>query len=223
MSAEIQAIIFDFDGLILDTETPEYNSWCEIFDEHGCTLPLATWVTCIGTAAHTFDPYAYLAEQLGQPVALESIRTRRRARMAELMAAQTLLPGVADYLAYARSQGIKLAVASSSAHKWVDPLLARFELTRYFDHVLCADDVTHTKPDPELYNTALKRLEVAPEAAIAFEDSPNGLLAAKRAGLYCVIVPNSMTTTLHFEQPDRRLSSLAEVPLQELLRHIHRA
>jgi len=216
----IRAIVFDFDGLILDTELPEFQSWQTIYQAHECTLPLAVWATCIGTT-EAFDPYAYLEEQLGRAVDREAVQLRQRQQCDALIAAQAVLPGVHDYIADARRLDLQLGVASSSSRAWVHGHLTRLELHQHFVCIACRDDVPRTKPDPALYQAALAALGVHPEEAIALEDSPNGILAAKRAGLFCVAVPNVLTRQLPLDHADLQIPSLAALPLSELLRTIH--
>ena len=220
----IRALVFDFDGLILDTEYPEYLSWQEIYQAYGASLPLSAWERSIGSMdLDLFDPYAYLEVQLGRPVDREAIRAKRRPRFAELVAAQGVLPGVEDYLAGARRLGLKLGLASSSSRAWVAGHLARFGLNgNTFDCLCCGDEVKRTKPDPELYYAALDALGVWGDQAVALEDSPNGVAAAKAAGLYCVAVPNGLTRHLAFGQADLRLNSLADMPLEKLLKGLER-
>lgn len=213
----IQALIFDFDGLILDTEVPDYQSWLEVYREHGCHLPLSTWATYIGGAADVFDAYADLETQLGRPLDRQAIRERKRKRYSELVAAQPILPGIVDYITTAKRLGLKLAVASSGTRDWVVGHLTRLALLDYFDSVKCANDVERVKPDPALYLAALCALHVDAQQAIAFEDSPNGVLAAQRAGLFCVAIPNPLTCQLPLEHANLRLKSLSDVPLESLL------
>jgi beta-phosphoglucomutase-like phosphatase (HAD superfamily) len=123
----------------------------------------------------------------------------------------------------ARALGIKLAIASSSSRSWVEGHLERLGLAPHFECVRCSDHVTVVKPDPTLYRLALEALGVAPEEAIAFEDSPNGILAAKRAGLFCVAVPNDATRDLALNAADLCVASLADVTLADLARRLPRA
>ena len=120
----------------------------------------------------------------------------------------------------ARGMSLKLAVASSSPHRWVDGHLARLGLTHFFDVLKCADDVARTKPEPELYLAALAALEITPQEAIAFEDSPHGVTAACRAGIFVVAVPNRVTAHLKIVGESLRLVSLADLDLGELLEKI---
>jgi HAD superfamily hydrolase (TIGR01509 family) len=222
VSAAPRGLIFDFDGLILDTESPEFISWRDIFAEHGCVLSLAEWAVCIGTA-DVFDPCAHLEAQLGRPVDRDALRTERRRRSDALIAAQAPLPGVVERIAEAKGMGMKLGVASSSSRDWVEGHLTRLGLAGHFACVRCSDHVDRVKPDPALYRVTLDGLGLRAEEAIAFEDSPNGVLAARRAGIFCVAVPNAATRELAFDGPDLRLTSLAELSLQEIVREVRRA
>lgn len=217
-STMIRALVFDFDGLILDTETPEYTAWTEVYSSHKCELPIAVWADCIGRGAGHFDPHTYLEELAG----LKLDRTATRAQFQEIY--QTVfenslaLPGVESYLQQAREYGLKLAVASSSSHLWVDNHLKKLDLFEKFDVIKCFDDVGQAKPAPDLYLAAVAALGLKPEEAIALEDSPNGIAAAKRAGLYCVAVPNPVTGQLSLSEADLRLNAMTELPLTELIK-----
>jgi HAD superfamily hydrolase (TIGR01509 family) len=213
----IRALIFDFDGLILDTEVPEFRAWQGIFQQHGCQLPLATWALCIGTSSTAFDPYAYLESLLGRGVDRHALRAQWRQRRDELLAVETVLPGVQDYLADATRLGLQRGVASSSSRAWVTGHLARLGLLTHFSSIQCADDVHTTKPDPAAYQAVLTAFNIRPAEAIALEDSPNGILAAKRAGLFCVAVPNALTRSLPLDHADMQLASLTAMPLAHLL------
>ena len=216
----IRAIVFDFDGLILDTETPDYLSWKAVYESFGCELPLPLWQGNIGTTA-VFNPYTYLERLLGRPIDRTAVHAQRKQLDNELIAKQTVLPGVQAYLAEAQQMGLKIGLASNSDHKWVDGFLAKLGLVENFATVRCRDDVGDVgKPDPAVYLAALDALGVEAHKAVALEDSPNGALAAKRAGMYCVAVPNQMTRGLTFGEIDYRLSSLAEMSLAALLEEI---
>jgi HAD superfamily hydrolase (TIGR01509 family) len=214
--SKIRALIFDFDGLILDTEGPEYQSWSEIYREHGCQLDLDVWATCVGTS-DVFDPYADLEARYGRPIDRERVRIARRRRNDELLALEALRPGIAGYVAEARERGLKLAVASSSKVPWVEGHLERLGIRPHFDHLSCYDGINPAKPDPYLYRAALAALDVAADEAIAIEDSPNGVLAANRAGIFCIAVPNLLTAQLPLDHADMRLGSLEDLPLEDLL------
>ena len=154
----IRSLIFDFDGLVIDTELPDFLSWAETFEAHGCSLPLSTWAPYIGRPSGSFDPYAHLEEQLGRPIDRDALRAPRRRRYLELVEAQPILPGVAEYIADAERLGLRLAVASSSSRQWVSGHLSRLGLSEQFDCIRCADDVRQAKPYPDVYNSVLDAL-----------------------------------------------------------------
>jgi HAD superfamily hydrolase (TIGR01509 family) len=215
----IKALIFDFDGLILDTETPELRAWQNVYREHGQELTALTWGQIVGgTAASSFEPASHLAALTGNHLDTEALKARVRRESLAQIHRQPALPGVRELIDDARRRGLKLAVASSSPHDWVDGHLARLGLLSLFDVVKAREDVLRTKPEPDLFLAALSGLEVEPGQALALEDSPNGVRAAKRAGLFVVAVPNPVTESLRFEDEDLRLLSLKEIRLPELMR-----
>lgn len=218
----MDALIFDFDGLILDTEVSELQSWREIYAEFNADLPLEQWAICIGSGLASFDPCAYLESQIGHPVERKDILARRRKRRLELLAAEVLLPGVETYLHAAKRLGLKIGLASSSSRDWVYGHLSRLDILASFNSIKCGDEVTHKKPDPELYLSVLSALDVHAEHAIALEDSPNGVLAAQRAGIFCVAIPNPVTSQLDLAHADLRLPSLALMPLEELIAEVEK-
>ncbi|MCB8942965.1 MAG: HAD-IA family hydrolase [Ardenticatenaceae bacterium] len=218
----IQAVVFDFDGLILDTETSDYLSWKAVYESFDCELPLATWCENIGSTDF-FNPYTYLEGLLGRPIDRTAVHDQRKKLDLEMLDQLDILPGVDNYLNEARQLGLKVGIASSSDHKWVDGYLEKFGLTHRFDVVRCRDDVGDVgKPNPAVYLAAAAALGVAAPQAVALEDSPNGALAARRAGMYCVAVPNQMTQALAFGEVHYRLQSLADMPLAALLEQIRR-
>jgi HAD superfamily hydrolase (TIGR01509 family) len=217
----IRALIFDFDGLILETEGPSYQSWVEVFQSFGQSLPFSTWSINIGTTRGDFDPRLELQRLLNKGVDWESIESMRQISENALIVTQAVLPGVEVYLNDARRLGLKIGLASSSSCQWVVGHLTRLGLLDYFNCICAADDVERIKPDPELYLTVLHRLDVNADEAIALEDSPIGIQSAKSAGLYCIAVPNPLTSRLPLSQADLLLGSLEEIPLEQLLNQIN--
>jgi len=213
----INAIIFDFDGLIVDTEGPIFEVWQRIYREHGHELPRDQWLTIIGTASGGFDPVADLGRRMGEALDAEEFNALERLYYQEATTAQRLLPGVDRYLADARRLGMRTAIASSSSRRWVMEHLERFGIHEHFDAIVCREDVKQTKPDPALYRVALERLGARPEQGIALEDSSNGIRAAKAAGMFCVAVPNAMTADLDLSAADLKIDSLDGVPLAQLV------
>jgi HAD superfamily hydrolase (TIGR01509 family) len=215
----IRAIVFDFDGLILDTEEPVYRSWLEVYQAHGEDLPFDRWVQIVGSTTSGFHPQHHLEERLGRPLPQE-VLDRRVGRRTEMILANAVLPGVVEHLDAARELGLRLGCASSSTQDWVRGHLARLGILERFECIRCRDDVAHAKPEPDLYVAVLDCLQVAADEAIAIEDSPNGVTAAKRAGLRCVAIPNSITARLDLSQADLVLSSLADLSMAELLERL---
>ena len=214
----IQALLLDFDGLMLDSETPEVQIWQDLYARYGQEFPLDEWVrSVVGATVANLDPVAQLEHltglQLDHQALYEQAHRTRQAWQTDL----PLLPGVADYIDAARRLGLRLAIASSSPHAWVDGYLRRLEYYDLFDAVICREDAPRIKPDPDLFLAALSALHVEADQALAFEDSPNGVRAAKAAGVRVVGVPNPITSRLGPLAADLTLASLSDLALPGLL------
>ena len=213
----IRAFLFDFDGLILDTETASRAGWQWLYREHGHELPQDKWATVVGTTG-VWSPMDHLEELVGEPLEREALNERRYAHELTIIEAEELRPGIAEYLAAAERHGLRRAIVSSSSRRWIDMHLARLERTVGWDAILTADGVhSRAKPNPILYIEALDALGVRADEAIVFEDSPNGVRAGKDAGIFTVAIPNSVTRDYGLEEADLVLHSLAELPPDELL------
>jgi beta-phosphoglucomutase-like phosphatase (HAD superfamily) len=214
----IRGLLFDFDGLLIDTETPSRLAYEELYREHGHELPLDKWATLVGTIGAEFDPDAHLEQLVGTPLDRERLAERLRARERELCDLEDLRPGIEDYLSEAERLGLKTAIVSSSTRDWIARHLERLDRVNSWDAIVAADgDVERAKPQPTLYLDALDALGLQPHEAIAFEDSLNGIRAAKSAGILCVAVPNPITETFALDEADLLLGSLEELSLVELL------
>jgi HAD superfamily hydrolase (TIGR01509 family) len=213
----IRALIFDFDGLILDTETPDLVAWQEIFAEHELELDHAFWCQFVGRHGGMLDVVAHLEQLVGIGLDSEVILTRRRERCMEMIYALGPRPGVERWLLDAQAESVRCAVASSSSLVWVEGHLERLGLLQHFAGVRCRDHVTRTKPDPDVYLAAIECLGVAADEAIAIEDSPHGVTAAKAAGLFCIAVPNEVTRPLDFCHADMVVESLDQIALRDVL------
>jgi HAD superfamily hydrolase (TIGR01509 family) len=207
----VRALLFDFDGLLIDTEGPSYRSWAELYEQHGHELTLDDWSAAIGTIGG-FDPAADL---VARGVALEEEHLEgRRQRDLDLCDVEELRPGVTELLDAADARGIRCAIVSSGADWWIERHLSRHDVLDRFAFVLAANgDAGIAKPRPTLYLRALERLGVDAAEAIAFEDSPNGVAAAKAAGIFTVAVPNEVTGTLDLSAADRIVDTLLEFDL----------
>nr|WP_239581376.1 HAD-IA family hydrolase [Jeotgalibacillus terrae] len=210
-------MILDFDGLILDTETYEIESFDKLYKRYDVVFPIVKWMEGIGSAS-TFDPYEPVISKL-PGIKREDLRRERAQLYESLMKDQSPRAGVKKYLTRATELGLKVALASSSSRSWIDKYMEKLDLQHYFDFICTADDVKHVKPEPDLYLKVLSHFGIRPEEAIVFEDSPNGSLAAIRAGIPCVAVPNPTTKSLEFD--DRislRLDSMEDMSLDEVLK-----
>jgi HAD superfamily hydrolase (TIGR01509 family) len=218
----IDAIVFDFDGLVLDTETSVYAAWSEAFDAHGCgPLTLEEWSAEVGTAG-VLDMVAMMQSRATQHVDVDAMHATRRARRDALLEREQLMPGVEQWLDDARAANLGIAIASSSPHEWVHGHLTRLGVHDRFGHLSCRDEVVPGKPAPDVYLRACDALGVEPRNALAVEDSPNGVTAAKAAGLRCVAVPNRITAALDFSGADLVVTSLADVTLAAALERLGR-
>jgi len=213
----VRAFLFDFDGLILDTETASRAGWAWLYREHGYELPPEKWALMVGTV-DGWDPMGHLETLVGEPLEAEALNERRYAHELSLLEAEELRPGIAEYLAAAELHGLKRAIVSSASRRWIDLHLARLERAIGWDAIVTADhDAERAKPRPTLYLEALDLLGVSPDEAVVFEDSPNGIRAAKAAGMFVVGIPNTVTRELGLEEADLVVESLADLPPDDLL------
>lgn len=217
--AAVRALVFDFDGLILETEGVLVRAWEAVWSDHGHELERDLWLANLGTK-DSVDLHTELEVRVGRVLDREKLRARREAVREHAFAVLGAQPGVVDYLADARAMGLSTAIASSSPSSWVEGHLARLGLVDEFVCIRCYEGEGSrwdAKPAPDLYLAAVDELGVAPQEAVAFEDSPNGIAAAKAAGLLCVAVPNDVTRDLDLSGADLIVPSLADQPLRDVL------
>ena len=222
LSTPLDGLLFDFDGLILDTETPIFQAWGDKFREYGQELIIEEWAEILGKSGKEIGPIESFLETIGDVIKQEEIFREVSQKELALVKQQKPLPGAVELIKKAKADGIKLGIVSSSDREWVHTHLNRLDLLEYFDHTSCSDDVVDAKPDPALYRLGLEKMGSYPEKVLVLEDSPNGVLAAKRAGLYCIAVPNKITSQLPFFEnggtPDRVLDSLRDFPWDEYMK-----
>lgn len=214
----IKAIIFDFDGLIIDTESVWFEAYKEVLVDYEIQLTLEKFSEVVGT--HDDVLYSYIEENCSIPFERDSLESKVSVLVQEKLRDPVLRESVEDYLIFAKQAGLKIGLASSSSRAWVEGFLKQLNVYDYFEVIKTKEDVLDVKPDPELYLKAIDALGIDATEAIAFEDSLNGLLAARKAGLHCVIVPNSVTAHLGFEDYSLRLSSMAEKSLEDVINHL---
>jgi len=215
----IKAVIFDFDGLIVDTESVWYQAYRDVLEEYGIGLSIERFSQVVGTTNGVLYDYLHSISG-GQRMDPDVIERAADERFEALMATPALREGVSYYLEAAKQEGLKIGLASSSSQGWVEGYLKRFGIYDYFETIQTKNHVKYVKPHPELYHRAVEALGINPDEALAFEDSLNGLKAARGAGLKCVIVPNSVTAHLPFEDYTHRLSSMSELEFNQLLEQV---
>jgi HAD superfamily hydrolase (TIGR01509 family) len=208
----IKGLIFDFDGLILDTESVLIDAWMEMHQLAGLPCDRATALHLVGEVDHKVDWWAAFGAHVDRKVINEKYRALRRDRLLK----QPLLPGVRERLEEARALNLRIGIASNSSHDWIDGHLPRYQLSHYFSVIRCREDVPRGKPEPDVYSAVVDALGVAPSETVAFEDSRVGVAAAKAAGLRCVAVPNPCTRNHDFRQADLVLPSLLHVQIAGL-------
>lgn len=212
-----KAIIFDYDGTIVDTERVVYACWREVFREHRQDLPLSEWAEVVGAASDAVDPFEMLESKLGRAVDREALDEFRRRMQEEMLAREPLRPGIENLVLEGKRRGVRLGVASNSPEIWVRRGLLSFNIADHFEAVCTPDDGVSPKPSPALYLLAAERLGVPPAQAIAIEDSPHGAAAALAAGLVCVVVPGELTQEHTFPPGCIRLQSLEGIGVDRLI------
>lgn len=211
------AVVFDFDGLLMDTESTSLASWQYEWRQHGLELDPATFFADHG-GDMTERRYGELARAVGPDFDRGASHARRTAYRERLHASLGLLPGIAEWLGEAGELGVRLAVASSSPRAHVSGLLDGIRCLSLFEFVACGDEVARAKPDPAVYLLALQRLGLPAVRAVAVEDSPHGVAAAKAAGMRCVAIPNHHSHPARFGDADLVLTSAVQAPLSHVLR-----
>jgi HAD superfamily hydrolase (TIGR01509 family) len=199
------AVLFDFDGVLVDTEWAIYQAWLATFQAHGHELPLDVYTRCIGSDFATWSPKTHLEELSGLAFDWHDLDAKRQDAIMADLADEGIMPGVIPLLEKLAVQGIRRAVVSSSSHHWVDGWLEKLAFAEHFETVVCRGDAPQIKPAPDLYLEAAKRL------GLVIEDSLNGMHAAKAAGMPVWIVPNRVTSSLDFSGADRVFPSFTEL------------
>ena len=214
----VRALIFDFDGLMVETESSAFASLAAVYRAHGAEFTMEVFGKGVGGLSSGFDYYDHLEALVGRPIDKATALASFQHHHHEGVLGLPVQPGVLDYLADAERLGLKLGVASSSSRAWVHGHLARLGLIDRFHAVKTRDDAGGVrKPSPDVFLAALDALGLPAREAIAFEDSPNGISAAQAAGIYCVAVPNPVTRSLDLTHADLSLESLADATLAEVL------
>lgn len=215
----IQALVFDFDGLMLDTEGPLIESWRILYERLGVeAIPIDEWGRSLGRDAKDpgrLDPLGRLEQLTGASVSAQLQAERRRLRD-EMVDAAPIQPGVMELLDQAAVNGIPVGIASSSPIEWIERHLRPRGLLDRFSVLSCAGDGVRGKPDPATYALACSGLGADPTRSVALEDSPNGVRAAKAAGMICIAVPNGVSRDLDVSHADLVVETLLDVDLSRI-------
>ncbi|MFA9566132.1 MAG: HAD family hydrolase [Acidimicrobiales bacterium] len=215
----IQALVFDFDGLMLDTEGPLVKSWRVIYERCGVEpLTIDEWAGSLGLDNQDpakLDPLGRLETAIGRPVPDDLQDGRRRIRD-EIVDGESMRPGVEALLDQADRLGVQVGIASSSPISWIERHLGPRGMLDRFAAISCAGDGVRGKPDPATYSLACQALNADPARSVALEDSPNGVRAAKAAGMTCIAVPNGVSRDLDVSHADLVVSTLLDVDLSRI-------
>ena len=211
---DAKAVLFDFDGVILDSEWPIYQTWKNLFESEGQSLEPEVYVKCIGSDFETWSPQTYLEELTGKSFDWDTINAQRQVILESDIEKSPPMDGVRELLISLK--GVKKAVVSSSSHNWVDRWVEKLGLMPHFETLVCRGDAPRIKPAPDLYLEGARQLGVSPEDCVVIEDSMNGMIAAHAAGMKTLVVPNRLTSVLDFSasqwQVDSLLSCVAAQP-----------
>ncbi len=213
----LKGLIFDFDGLIVDTETVIYETWADIYKQNGQILELDDYKQCVGSDFAQFDPGKELERKCGKTFDWNALNQEREVTIREKLKTQKERPGIISFLDEAKKIGLKTAIASSSSKAWVVGWVERLQIKHYFEKFLNRDDVKRIKPAPDLFLASCKALEINTTEALVLEDSENGLKAATAAGIQCAIVTNEITEGGSFSDSVLQTDNFSDNRLKKLL------
>ena len=211
------AVIFDFDGIVLDSETPEYESHRRIYARCGVTLTVDEWCGVIGTWSEGHDErwFARLCERSAQAPPRDEYFAERRRIFDEIVPADPMR-GVPELLAALHQAAIPAAIASSAPARWVIGAVERLGIRPLFDAVVTGDEVARRKPAPDVYLEAARRLGADPTQSVAIEDSNPGIAAARAAGMKAVAIPHWLTERHDLTGADLTVAHAGELTLERL-------
>ncbi len=204
-----RGIIFDFDGVLVDTEWAIFQSWRRLYAREGQEISIATYAPCLGAGYSHWDPAAHLESLTGKRYDWDVETPARQAEIERDLGQMGLMPGALELLDWCAGQGIGLAVASSSSRRWVQGWLTRLGIFDRFAGTYCRTDGYPVKPDPALFLAARACLGHAAADCLIIEDSENGTISAQNAGIPCVAIPNRMTAASDFSRATYHEESLS--------------
>ena len=218
----IRAVFFDLDGTLWDSEVVRFRSWQRVFEEHGARYTLESYATRLGTVGGV-DPLDELETAVGGSIDRATIRRTSDGFATADLERLSPRPGVTELIEEVRRRGLATGVVSTDERAYVLASLEHLGLGEGWDVVATADgDPARAKPSPALYREALEALSLEPSEAIAIEDSPNGILAATRAGIFCVAVSHEVSETMDLSGSDLLVGSALDLSLAEVIRLVER-
>lgn len=206
-----QGIIFDFDGVLVDTEWAIFQSWADLFAREGHTLTIQDYAPCLGAGYTRWNPADHLERLTGKSFDWEQENAARQARIVSDLSRADLMDGARELLTWCSSHGIRITVASSSSRNWVGGWLEKLGIAHLFPRIFCRTDGYAVKPDPALFLAAQHFLALPAHACLVVEDSENGIAAARHAGIPCVAIPNRLTAHCNLSAADMHMNSLTEL------------
>jgi HAD superfamily hydrolase (TIGR01509 family) len=219
-SPDLEAVVFDFDGVIVDSETPEYEAYRTLFERAGLSLSVEEWTSQVGIWTHDQDLvwHGRLCARCTVSPSLEDFRTQKRLLFAQRLS-MVVMPGIERLLESLAAASIPIGIASSSPARWVVSAATRLGLRSQVQAIVTADDVEKRKPAPDVYLEVVRRLGVRTTHAVAIEDSGPGIAAALAAGLKTVVIPHWLTDRHDLNGAHLRVSSAGELTVSRL-RHL---
>ena len=209
-----RGIIFDFDGVLVDTEWAIYQSWVHLYAREGQEISIATYAPCLGAGYSHWDPAAHLEKLTGKTYDWEKETPARQAMLEADLERMGLMDGAAELLDWCAEQGIPVTVASSSSRRWVQGWLEKLGIYSRFAGVFTRTDGYAVKPNPALFEAAQQCMSLRKDDCLIIEDSENGTIAAQNAAIPCVAIPNRMTEYSDFSRAAYRCASLRELLAQ---------
>lgn len=209
----LKAVIFDIDGLMIDSERISQRSWGQVMEEAGYPLSHELYLQMIGRTEK--DVKQILRNAFGEQFPFEEMYRRREDRFLELIGRDGIptKPGLLELLDWIKRQDLKLAVASSTYCKLAEMKLAAAGIRERFEIIVTGDEVTNGKPAPDLFLAAAQKVGEQPEACVVLEDSQAGIQAAYAAGMRSILVPDMQPV----EEPVRKLATYIATDLNQAI------
>ncbi|GAA4009149.1 HAD family hydrolase [Hymenobacter fastidiosus] len=214
----IRTVIFDMDGVLVDTEPLHHDAFFRHFAELGIAMSREDYATFLGSS--TRNVYQQLRQQFDLPQDVETLILRKRLHFAKAFeedAALELLPGARALIEELHAAGVPLQLASSASKETIGRVFTRFELHPYFDNLVSGEDFPRSKPDPAIFLHAAQLAGMPPHECLVIEDSANGVTAAKAAGMYCVGYKSEHSEGQDLHHADHVVAHLGQLSAAQLL------